>query len=861
MNVRFAEPCREKALELQAIERLIQTDQVNDGRPQKELALTCTRDIHIGVFFDGTNNNKYRDRPGRSHSNVARLYEAYPGTAAKQPLPKLKDKYVNGKESKARELEADKVFTTEAVKGDVHQYYRKIYVPGLGTPMAEVRDTGTGPLKTAGLAMALMGQVRLDWAMLQLINQVHAAIFKQAPVESVTLAPAFQPVKPQAKQPEPEPSDDVVKASLQALADLWAAQRQATGDYDPVAYEKLLNEYLARLKAALAARGNAKPTLRKIRLSVFGFSRGAAEARAWVNAVTKRFESSLAGIPLQIDFLGVFDTVASVGVVQAVPGFSGHGAWGDSENMAVPANVKRCVHLVSAMELRGSFPLDSVCRQGRLPTNCKEIVYPGVHSDVGGGYPPGDQGRALPQAKPFDDALKLSQIPLAQMYREALMAGVPLTPPNQFLDFHKADFAISDPLRKDFNAYVDATRSGSVLPTLGKGEPQFARMFPTETQPRESLHAIMYRHAGLALSWRKAMLAQKGGAAATVNVNLMTSDAKYQDAEDIRGAEEELKKEIDFLMSHDPKKFEHYDDRLLDALSVGGAPAASLLVVTAPLLVSPVWSFSPGVSVWKALAAQVAAMAGSATATVTAPVAAYLTYKSIRDGIHKAMKDKQREWDTWLKDAWLHAESMPASKRQAISQLMTHYVHDSRAWFKLAIPADAYWVAPDDEDWFVLGGREKERAKRLTKLDRNIATNRNSPQKSSLVNERDTFKSNPAEPLIRGGREPYRMWGYVRMRGIYDSWKPVAGGQYSKEQEQIDREERRRVAIQNEKADFEAQKKRIQDQSDSYQKNPDRTRAEKDELLRISRNQMAWLKQDHEKRMRDLGAYELEPST
>jgi hypothetical protein len=64
MNVRFAEPCREVPLAFEDKEEAIQIANVRDGRTQKELTLTCQKDIFIGIFFDGTNNNKYRDTPG-----------------------------------------------------------------------------------------------------------------------------------------------------------------------------------------------------------------------------------------------------------------------------------------------------------------------------------------------------------------------------------------------------------------------------------------------------------------------------------------------------------------------------------------------------------------------------------------------------------------------------------------------------------------------------------------------------------------------------------------------------------------------------------------------------------------------------
>ena len=62
---------------------------------------------------------------------------------------------------------------------------------------------------------------------------------------------------------------------------------------------------------------------------MFGFSRGAAQARVFCNWLTDALDSdsSLCGIPLQVDFLGIFDTVASVGLANSSLVFDGHGGW------------------------------------------------------------------------------------------------------------------------------------------------------------------------------------------------------------------------------------------------------------------------------------------------------------------------------------------------------------------------------------------------------------------------------------------------------------------------------------------------------------------------------------------------------
>lgn len=37
----------------------------------------CSTEFHLSVFFDGTNNNRYRDTPRQAHSNVARLFDIF----------------------------------------------------------------------------------------------------------------------------------------------------------------------------------------------------------------------------------------------------------------------------------------------------------------------------------------------------------------------------------------------------------------------------------------------------------------------------------------------------------------------------------------------------------------------------------------------------------------------------------------------------------------------------------------------------------------------------------------------------------------------------------------------------------------
>jgi hypothetical protein len=763
MSARFAESCRVSALRLEGFESDVEVSNILDGRSNSQLQLNCDNDIYLGVFFDGTNNNKYRDTPTFSHTNVARLYEAYPGTPAAQHAPVFEPRVNPDGSTTPRTVFPDREFRASSVPAEDYPWYRKVYVPGLGTAFPDVGDDGTGMQKTAGLAAAMLGQVRLDWASLQLLNQVHAAVFREP------LEPFFE--LPRLLLRKGRPLGVVGRPALlahlplgtslllhDAMQKRWNEFERTTGRYSRTAYESLLGAQERRLTWALAQRGRNKPHVRKIRLSVFGFSRGSAAARSWVQQVTRRWGDLLAGIPLQIDFLGLFDTVASVGLVQSTPHFNGHAAWADDPFMPVPPDVRRCVHLVAAHEVRGAFPLDSVCQSGMLPPHCKEIVYPGVHSDVGGGYPPEDQGRA-PGDGADGDKRKLSQVPLAQMYREARMAGVPLAPETAFLEAHRRNFAIDPQLREDFNAYVAATRSGEVPPTQGTGQARFAAMFPTETQPREDLHRVMRRHAGYQLRWRKALLDAPGGIAALPGLARSRSGSRHQDIEDFRGAEQELRQEVAFLQDPDPRKFKALDDPFFDGtlLKVRAGAAASLL--------------------------------GTHPIGLHLLVGAWGAERSLGD----LLRDKQAQWDGWLRGEWMRNDD--GALPDAVRRLFEHHVHDSRAWFKLFARADGRGMMPDDEAWFVFGGHDRERRERLAELARNIAYDRAFGNAQAVAGSQQALAAMQQDerlPLLHGGREPYRMWGYLRHRRLYQAGRPVPDP-WTWNQRVVDEEEQRRI--------------------------------------------------------------------
>lgn len=370
---------------------------------------SCQQCLWISVFFDGTGNNMKSDVPTFEHSNVARMFRAM------------------------------------RLDSDVTGIYSR-YIPGIGTLFPEKGDSGKGPIPFVDHhnGMGGMGQVRLDYAF--------------------------------------EEIDKIVRR-------------------------------------AEARAQNPTNKILMIKLAVFGFSRGATLARAFLRDLLdpKLGKVLIEGAelrwqkgeyPLSIEFAGIWDTVASVGLpmsannVTAIrserrwlgnlfkkdpdkpeaqklrvtdiafgapgadpaPGPSdGHGAWADG--LAIPPQVKACVHMIAGHEIRNSFPVDSVLRGRTKPSNCREIVYPGAHSDVGGGYRPGEQGKGTAAASGADsiDADKmLSQVTLRAMYDEARQAGVPLRAMGgaDWKQDNIDDFPIAARLIELFNHYMATVGSG-----------------------------------------------------------------------------------------------------------------------------------------------------------------------------------------------------------------------------------------------------------------------------------------------------------------------------------------------------------------------------------------------------------------
>lgn len=356
----------------------------------------CTQRIWLTYFFDGTGNNLDADLNLLKHSNIARLYRVHKSSSVDEGI------------------------------------YR-FYIPGVSTYFPEAGDMGAS---VGGSGFGALGEARL---------------------------------------------------------------RNALEKFD-----KAIASHLTQANSSASA-------IEEINIAVFGFSRGAALARAFVNMMMESrctlrestWRLNQGKWPVYFRFMGLFDTVASVGNPMSRnntdyynPAFSdavamiseriddypdtsppslafspngnagadpapgthaGHDSWG--KRMAIHETVMEVRHFIAAHELRNSFPVDSISRMvdGKVykPDHFYETVYPGSHSDVGGGYAPSEGGRAVLPTENF------CLIPLRHMYEYALRKKVPFLPIVARINVE--DFKTDDGLRDRYNYYLAAVgSSGSI---------------------------------------------------------------------------------------------------------------------------------------------------------------------------------------------------------------------------------------------------------------------------------------------------------------------------------------------------------------------------------------------------------------
>ena len=143
--------------------------------------------------------------------------------------------------------------------------------------------------------------------------------------------------------------------------------------------DKVMRGIAQMKEKAKAKYFDKKIEIGRVTINVFGFSRGAAAARYFMSQeVFIQIGLNLKSLKdISFNFIGLYDTVASFGVMHINDVYE--------LNLDIGGKAKKVIQLAAADEYRSNFKLTDI-------TSCikagvgYELIMPGVHSDIGGGY-------------------------------------------------------------------------------------------------------------------------------------------------------------------------------------------------------------------------------------------------------------------------------------------------------------------------------------------------------------------------------------------------------------------------------------------------------------------------------------------
>lgn len=115
-------------------------------------AQSCKTNLFFGFFFDGTKNNDVNGQAAGNQSNIARLYDCYPGKSVETVLPKDTDWTYNA--------------------GEYVNFFRA-YAPGVASEFSAIKDSGKGDDLYKGGAFGFLGEDRIKWMLIQALNNIH----------------------------------------------------------------------------------------------------------------------------------------------------------------------------------------------------------------------------------------------------------------------------------------------------------------------------------------------------------------------------------------------------------------------------------------------------------------------------------------------------------------------------------------------------------------------------------------------------------------------------------------------------------------------------------------------------------------
>lgn len=141
--------------EIRRIGKLEEREMAPEGEPTS----SCNTNLFFGFFFDGTRNNYVKANANKSHSNIARLYDCFPGQSVPEVLPQDTDWAHNPTQ---------------------YTNFFRVYISGVASPFKQVNDSGKGFFDaTLGGGAGRQSNERIVWALVQAINNVHRFLLKK----------------------------------------------------------------------------------------------------------------------------------------------------------------------------------------------------------------------------------------------------------------------------------------------------------------------------------------------------------------------------------------------------------------------------------------------------------------------------------------------------------------------------------------------------------------------------------------------------------------------------------------------------------------------------------------------------------
>lgn len=319
-----------------------------DPAPNESNTTENTKSVEVkvimGVFFDGTGNNKRNIDFYRKQKSS--LYKWW-----------LDDSYKQGYSNVACKYDSYK----HTLKPENGYYIRRVYITGPGTDnRSHYIDASYG-----------------EKSNVELQGKVDSKYYKN-------------------KEANPE-------LDTQQRDDMMNGNAFGLGGKGVVSKVLIANRYIRKelgFVLDLAAEDGLIGTV-ELQLDVYGFSRGSAAARCFVNNIKghhgtdkgilndhclnnqlnvwgyENLDNTKINVDIKVRFLGLYDTVSSYGF----------NFLDDVKELGLDypsggVNIDRVVHFCAGDEYRDNFSLTTM---DSYP-NLKQIIFPGAHSDVGGGY-------------------------------------------------------------------------------------------------------------------------------------------------------------------------------------------------------------------------------------------------------------------------------------------------------------------------------------------------------------------------------------------------------------------------------------------------------------------------------------------